>query len=166
MTLQKSNWIRRLLTLAVLGTILSQGIVSLSFASQSSAQKPLDGIWLGVVEVSGIKVRMILRVSRNSAGALSARVDVPDQGASDLPVESITVERQLVRFEASNLGTYQGTLSADASELVGELKQETTTLPITFSEWTRLPRWVALRIRRSHTHTSKKKSVTRIRPMR
>ncbi len=46
-------------------------------SSQSgSTQKKIDGIWVGVVEVSGIKVRLILRITQDSSGALTARLDV------------------------------------------------------------------------------------------
>lgn len=152
--MQKPKQVRGLLTWCLVVAILSPGISSPSMAYKfydggslpsalfeqiTSTQKPLDGIWVGVVVVSGIKIRMILRVSKNSAGALTARMDVPDQGASDLPVESITVEGQVVRFQSSNLGTYQGTLSNDSLEIVGELKQGPTTLPITFKRVDKAP---------------------------
>jgi hypothetical protein len=119
---QKPKQVRCLVTWCLLVAILSLGISPPSVACQlddggsgtstlfdqsASTQKRLDGIWVGVVVVSGIKVRLILRVAQNPAGPLSARLDVPDQGASDLPVESITVEGQVVRFQASNLGTYE-----------------------------------------------------------
>jgi uncharacterized protein len=151
---QKPKQVRRLLTWCLLVAILSLAISPPSAACQfydgwsrtstlfdqiASNQKWLDGIWVGVVVVSGIKVRLILRVAQNPAGPLSARLDVPDQGASDLPVESITVEGQIVRFQASNLGTYEGTLSNDASEIVGELKQGPTTLLITFKRVDKVP---------------------------
>src|SRR5688572_29326295 len=145
--MQKPKQVRCLLMWCLMVAILSLAISPASAACQlhhecsrastlsdqiASTQKRLDGIWVGVVVVSGIKVSLILRVAQNPAGPLSARLDVPAQGASDLPVESITVEGQIVRFQASNLGTYEGTLSNDASEIVGELKQGPTTLLITF----------------------------------
>ena len=82
------------------GSILSLGISSPSVASRfydggsgsstpfdqiASTQKRLDGIWVGAVVVSGIKVRLILRVTQNPAGPLTARLDVPDQGAVIYP---------------------------------------------------------------------------------
>lgn len=104
-----------------------------------STQKKIDGIWVGVVEVSGIKVRLILRITQNSSGALTARLDVPDQGASDLPVETITVSGELVRFQASNVGSYEGTLSSDASEISGQLKQGPVTHAVTFKKTDKAP---------------------------
>lgn len=152
--MQKPKQVRRLLTWCLLVPILSLGISSPSAASRfydggsgsstpfnqiAITQKRLDGIWVGAVVVSGIRVRLILRVTQNPAGPLTARLDVPDQGASDLPVESITVEGQVVRFESSNLGAYEGTLNTDGSEIVGELKQPSVTHAITFKRVDKVP---------------------------
>ena len=151
--MQKVNWIERV-ALSVLLLFLIIGINPPIYSYQSyqvevnasdhlqqssSAQKRIDGVWVGVVQVSGIKVRLILRIAQDSAGVLTARLDVPDQGASDLPVEVITVEGELVRFQASNLGSYEGTLSADASEISGELKQGPVTLAVTFKKTDKAP---------------------------
>ena len=105
----------------------------------ASAQTGMAGLWIGVVEVSGIKVQLMLRVSLNAVGALTARLDVPDQGAVDLPVEVISVQGQIVRFEASNLGKYEGALSSDRLEISGELKQAAVTYPVTFKRTNRVP---------------------------
>jgi hypothetical protein len=86
------SWIKRVLTCGILGA----GLV---FASESNpqiytgrlnsvccfsnllqqsspAQKTMDGIWVGVLEVQGIKVRLILRIPQDSSGTLTARLDV------------------------------------------------------------------------------------------
>ena len=84
--MQKPKQVRRLLTWCLLVAILSLAISPPSAACQfydgwsrtstlfdqiASTQKRLDGIWVGVVVVSGIKVRLILRVAQNPAGPLS-----------------------------------------------------------------------------------------------
>lgn len=117
----------------------SDGAAFPPFLQQSdSTQKRMDGIWVGVVDV-GVRVRLILRIAQDSKGALTARMDVPDQGANDLPVEVITVQGQLVRFEASNVGSYEGTLTNDASEISGQLKQGSTSLPVIFKRTDKTP---------------------------
>ena len=151
---QEMNWNKRDLTSGILAMILFLATSPPIYAGQlhhggsspsaplqqrGSAQKRMDGIWVGVVEVSGIKIRLILRITENSGGALTARLDVPDQGASDLPVEVISVQGQLVRFEASNLGSYEGTLTNDTSEISGQLKQGTVTHPVTFKRTNKAP---------------------------
>src|SRR5687767_8101502 len=118
---QKTNWINCVLTFCIQVMVLSL-ITSLPIHAvevrgpkpgrspimqSASAQTGMAGLWIGVVEVSGIKIRLMLRVSQDAAGALTARLDVPDQGAADLPVEVMNVQGQVVRFEASNLGKYE-----------------------------------------------------------
>jgi pimeloyl-ACP methyl ester carboxylesterase len=112
-----------------------------SFPQQASAtQKKMDGIWVGILEVQGIKVRLILRVTQDAAGALSARLDVPDQGASDLPIDSIGLEGQAFRFEARGLGlSYEGTMNNDGLEIAGTLKQGPATFPVTFKRTDKAP---------------------------
>ena len=151
---QTINGIKRVLTCGILAMILLLAGSPPIYAGQlhhpgsspsallqqnGSSQQRMDGIWVGVVVVSGIKVRLILRIAQDSGGALTARVDVPDQGASDLPVEVITIQGQLVRFEASHLGTYEGTLSNDASEISGQLKQGPVTHAVTFKRTDKAP---------------------------
>jgi len=106
----------------------------------SSAQKKLEGIWVGVLEVSGIKLRMILRITQTSGGALTARLDVPDQGASDLPIDTISSEGQSVRFSAKNLGlSYEGTLNNESSEISGQLTQGPAVYPLTLKRTDKAP---------------------------
>ena len=134
------SWIKRVLSGSLFALTLFLAINSPIYSVQNgSQQNRMDGIWVGVVEVSGIKVRLILRIAQDSRGALTASLDVPDQGASDLPVEVITVTDQLFRFEASNLGTYEGTVSADTTEISGQLKQGPVTHVITFKKTNKAP---------------------------
>ncbi|MEK6282137.1 MAG: alpha/beta hydrolase [Acidobacteriota bacterium] len=146
------NWIKRIGgTLAMILFLVTGPAIYVGQAQQPRsspspvstpsvpAQKTMAGIWVGVVEVSGLKIRIILRILQDSGGALTARLDVPDQGASDLPIEVITVEGKLVHFEASKLGTYEGMLNNDASEIFGQLKQGPTALPVTFKRTDKAP---------------------------
>ena len=129
--------IRKLCLLAI--TLLA--IISLPVpAILQEAPKPIPGIWLGVVEVSGFKLRLLLKVTQTPDGKLTAKLDSLDQAANDLPIDTITSEAGLVRFNAPNLSlSYEGKLSADGSEIVGELKQGPTTHPLTFKRTDKPP---------------------------
>src|ERR1044072_3653057 len=106
----------------------------------TAAQKKMDGIWVGTLETQGIKVRLILRVTQDTAGALTAKLDVPDQGASDLPIDSISVDGQTFRFEAKGLGlSYEGTMNNDGWEILGTLKRAPATFPVTFKKTDKAP---------------------------
>jgi uncharacterized protein len=106
----------------------------------TAAQKTIDGVWIGILEVQGIKLRLVLRVTRDSAGALTAKLDVPDQGASDLPIDSISLDGQVFRFEAKGpMLTYEGTMSDNRQEIAGQLKQGPATFPVTFKRTDKAP---------------------------
>ncbi|MBA2503122.1 MAG: alpha/beta hydrolase, partial [Pyrinomonadaceae bacterium] len=74
-----------------------------------------------------------LKVAQAADGSLTSTLDSLDQAATNLPVDTITLDGARVRFEMKRLGAiYEGTLSANKSEIVGEWKQGPTTLPLTF----------------------------------
>lgn len=98
------------------------------------------GNWLGVLEAGGFKLRLVLKVTVNAEGKLAAKLDSLDQGANDLPIESITFEGGFVRFSAPNLGlSYEGKLNSENNEIVGELKQGPATYPLTFKRTEKAP---------------------------
>jgi pimeloyl-ACP methyl ester carboxylesterase len=110
------------------------------FQQSTSAQKKMDGVWVGILEVQGLKLRAILRITQDAAGALSAKLDVPDQGASDLPIDTVSLQGQTFRFDAKNLGlSYEGTLADNGLEISGQLKQGPATFPVTFKKTDKAP---------------------------
>lgn len=99
----------------------------------------IAGTWLGVLDV-GLKLRLGLKVQQQADGKLTAQLDSLDQAAHDLPINSISVEDGLVRFMATALKlSYEGKLTADGFEIIGELKQGTSTFPVTFKRIQQLP---------------------------
>lgn len=114
--------------------------VSTHLQPSNSPQKKMDGIWIGILDVQGQKLRLILRIKSAADGALAARLDVPDQGASDLPIDAISFQEKTLRFEAKNLGlSYEGVLSDATGEISGQLKQGPATYPVTFKRTDKAP---------------------------
>jgi pimeloyl-ACP methyl ester carboxylesterase len=104
------------------------------------SQKKLDGIWVGAIEVSGIKLRIVLKITQGPAETLTARMDVPDQGASDLPIDSVGIQGDLFHFEVKNLGvSYEGKLNNDSSEISGQFKQGPAVYPLTLKRTDKAP---------------------------
>ena len=100
----------------------------------------IAGNWLGVMDVSGLKLRLGLKVQQQADGKFTAKLDSLDQAAYDLPISSITSENGVVRFQASALKlSYEGKLTPDGSEIIGELKQGPTAFPVTFKRTEKLP---------------------------
>lgn len=99
----------------------------------------IAGNWLGVLDV-GLKLRLGLKVQQQADGKLTAKLDSLDQAAHDLPINSISAENGLVRFEATALKlSYEGKLTADGSQIIGQLKQGTSGFPVTFKRTEKLP---------------------------
>lgn len=73
--------------------LLFTGVVA--FAQQTG----IEGMWLGTLSAGPAKLRLLLKVSREAGGALSATLDSIDQGANNLAVNTISVEDGKLKFE-------------------------------------------------------------------
>lgn len=91
-----------------------------------------EGDWKGTIDVGGTKLDLVLHVSAKD-GALTATLDSPDQGATGLAIDSISVTGKSLRFEMKSLGaTYEGVFNADGSQIEGQFSQQGMHLPLTF----------------------------------
>src|SRR5437870_12048798 len=100
----------------------------------------VQGNWMGALQTKPIKLRLALKVTKAVDGSLSAKLDSLDQGARDLPVSSIRQTGQRVLVEFKMLGAaYDGALTANGSEMVGEWKQAGSVLPLTFRRVDKMP---------------------------
>jgi pimeloyl-ACP methyl ester carboxylesterase len=121
-------------TVAKLFFIVLSLLASVAFAvsqEQTPQVKP-EGDWKGTLNAGGTKLDLVLHVSKKD-GALTATLDSPDQGATGLPIESITVTGKSLQFEMKSLGAnYEGTFSADNSQIEGEFSQGGQKFPLTF----------------------------------
>jgi hypothetical protein len=53
--------------------------------SPGTAQKQVAGNWLGMLEVSGLKLRILLKITQGADGKLSAKFDSVDRGPKIFP---------------------------------------------------------------------------------
>jgi pimeloyl-ACP methyl ester carboxylesterase len=85
-------------------------------------------------------LRIVIKITQTPEGKLVAKMDSLDQAANDLPIDTITSEGGVVRFEARALSlSYEGKLNDDGSEIVGNLKQGPATFPVTFKRTEKAP---------------------------
>jgi hypothetical protein len=61
-------------------------------AISPQATSGVEGNWQGALEVSGFKLRLVLKISKTPEGKLTATVDSLDQGAKDLAADTITFQ--------------------------------------------------------------------------
>ncbi len=93
----------------------------------------IEGNWTGTLDTGGAKLRIVLKVSKASDGSLTAKFDSPDQGATDLPVDSIAQKDKTVSFSAARFGiSFDGTLNEKSDEIAGNFKQGANSLPLIF----------------------------------
>ncbi len=87
------------------------------------------GDWQGSLDANGTTLRLALHVTKDGAGALGATMDSLDQGAMGMPVDTITLAGNALRFEQKSIGgVYEGTLAAD--KIAGTWTQGGATLPL------------------------------------
>lgn len=92
----------------------------------------IDGNWLATLEVGDSKLRILLRIQK-SVDKYTATFDSLDQGATDLPVDSIVLEGNKLSFSAAKFGiTYEGTLNEKGDEISGTFKQGPGATPLVF----------------------------------
>jgi pimeloyl-ACP methyl ester carboxylesterase len=102
-------------------------------APPADSSPSVIGTWEGTLDVGAAKLRLVLHIDGGKDGALVARLDSPDQGATDLPIDSLSVASNTLHFEMKSLGAiYEGKLESDGSQIIGEFRQGGQALPLTF----------------------------------
>jgi catechol 2,3-dioxygenase-like lactoylglutathione lyase family enzyme len=103
--------------------------------AQDTSREPGPGaeVWDGVLDVGGKTLRLALTLWTAKTGELRAFLDSPDQGASNLYVDTLTREGGALRFEMKRIGaSYAGTLGAEGGTSIGEWSQSGRRLSLTF----------------------------------
>jgi len=84
----------------------------------------LDGKWEGVLSVGGTKLRLVLHLKKSAEANYTGSMDSPNQGATDLKIDSVAYANNSLRFEMRDIGAaYEGVVSRDGAEIVGRWKQ-------------------------------------------
>jgi pimeloyl-ACP methyl ester carboxylesterase len=92
----------------------------------------LVGTWQGTIDAGALKLRMGLHISKSESGEFSSKVDSIDQNVMGIPVKQTTVSGNTLHLEMPNMNAkYDGTLSADGSEIAGKFIQG-AAVPLTF----------------------------------
>src|SRR5215469_7658341 len=106
---------------------------------QAAASNPpqskagLEGEWNGALDANGTKLRLLLKVSKDKDGKLTATIDSLDQNANGIPVTSVTYTGNDVKLELGGIAaSFQGKMNADGTEISGDWKQGGGSLPLVF----------------------------------
>ncbi len=94
-------------------------VACIFFISNIKAQKDLSGIWNGTLNVTG-QLRLVLHVTQSPDGNYSGKLDSPDQNASGIVCDAVTVKPavsgSMLTFTINKLKvSYTGTLTNDST---------------------------------------------------
>jgi uncharacterized protein len=94
------------------------------------------GDWQGSLQAGGAELRLILHITKAPDGSLKATLDSVDQGASGIPVTSITLKDSRLNLGVDAVhGTYEGNVAADSKTISGTWSQG-QSLPLEFKRAT------------------------------
>jgi pimeloyl-ACP methyl ester carboxylesterase len=104
------------------------------------ADRGVVGIWQGSLHVSGIELRLVVKITQKPDKTLTATMDSIDQGAKDIPMDSVTLKGDALRLELKAIGgVYEGKLNKDGSEIEGTWSQGGGSLPLTLKRTDKAP---------------------------
>jgi hypothetical protein len=100
-------------------------------AAFGAATNDLTGNWSGTINAGSIKLRVVFKITKSVSGELTAKMDSPDQGARDIPVDAVSVKDKTIRMEVKVVnGFYEGTLDAAGTKATGQWTQGPQSLPL------------------------------------
>jgi len=101
---------------------------------QLAAAQDIAGEWHGSIEIENdAPLRLALHIVRNGAAGMKATIDSIDEGGMDLPVDVIVIDGSTMKFAIKSIaGTYQGTIAADGSRIVGSWSQDDASWALTW----------------------------------
>jgi fermentation-respiration switch protein FrsA (DUF1100 family) len=102
------------------------------FAACAAAQD-IAGEWQGTLHAGIADLHLVLHITKADGGALKATLDSVDQGASGIPVSSISLKDAKLTLGVDAVhGTYEGKVSADGGTISGTWSQG-QPLPLDFT---------------------------------
>lgn len=117
----------RRMFIATTAVVLLTSLLTLGALSAQTAD--VAGHWEGSIETPGQP--LVVQVDlEETDGAWSGTIDIPVQGADDLPLSDVSVDGDAVRFTISGVPrepTFEGTLAN--GEITGEFRQGSARLP-------------------------------------
>lgn len=86
---------------------------------------PMDGRWEGAINIGSTQLDIIVKFD-SSTGALAATIDIPQQGAIDLPLDQVSLDGDAVHFAIGSVGAeFDGT--HDGETIRGDFAQAGAT---------------------------------------
>ena len=95
----------------------------------TAAAQSVTGRWVGKLQVTGGQLTLVLRIQEDEGGKLSAFLDSPDQGAYDIPCDSVVYSAPHLKVIMGAIGgQYEATL--EDNSLRGQFIQGGASSPL------------------------------------
>ena len=95
----------------------------------TAAAQSVTGRWAGKLQVTGGQLTLVLRIQESESGKLSAFLDSPDQGAYDIPCDSVVYSAPHLKVIMGAIGgQYEATL--EDNSLRGQFIQGGASSPL------------------------------------
>lgn len=108
-------------------------LMTFQTVAQENYSHKFSGNWNGEMELYGSKLELIFKISVDENGELSAKMDVPMQGARDLPVSQTELKRDSIFLHVAMIaGRFTGKLTNDTT-IVGNWSQSGLNFPLTLT---------------------------------
>jgi len=90
--------------------------------------KPFVGTWNGALSVVGQELEIIIEFSLDESKNIQGNIDVPAQGATDIPLGEINIEGKKISFkivhpQVQGDPTFKGELDSSGKKIAGEYSQ-------------------------------------------
>jgi hypothetical protein len=90
--------------------------------------QPFVGTWNGALSVMGQELEIIIELSLDNENNIQGNIDVPVQGATDIPLGEFTIEGKTIAFkiihpEVQGDPSFNGVLDESGKKIEGEFSQ-------------------------------------------
>src|SRR5439155_14018016 len=115
---------------SLLAGFLAFGLLNFTYvhADPSPQPKPdaksLVGTWWGTLNVGTVKLRLAFKIKKKADTSFTATLDDIDQGAKDIPVDTVTWKDPDLKMELKKIGgVFEGKANKDYSQIDGKWMQ-------------------------------------------
>lgn len=102
------------------------------FQLPAHAQTDITGEWRGAIKIPGTELAITIDFGKEGENAWKGSIDIPAQGAKDLPLAKIVVDGKAIAFDLPNVPgnpTFKGEVSVDGQSISGDFSQAGQTFP-------------------------------------
>jgi fermentation-respiration switch protein FrsA (DUF1100 family) len=92
----------------------------------------VEEIWEGTLKAGAVEVRLVFHLFKQKDGTYAGTLDSPDQGATGLVLDDVSVKEDKIRLELKmSMMVFEGKRNQEGKEIAGALKQGGQSFPLT-----------------------------------